>query len=149
MDAQTEQAWHKLLYRIALGIAWMEGYWQPNTFQPMNTIAYRNNNPGNIRSWGNLPRVQGYVKFPSEQEGWNALFRQIALNVNRELNMVEFFGGKPGVYAGYAPAADKNRPEQYAAFVARYLPRYSPRTRIVDYFWSNIGELARIPYNPI
>lgn len=138
-----------MLYRMALAISWMEGYYKSGTFQPMNSIAYRNMNPGNLRSWGNNPRVQGYVKFPDEQAGWNALYSQIAKNIGRNLTMNEFFGGKPGVYPGYAPSSDNNRPDQYAAFVARYLPGYIPRTRLIDYFWSNIDRLARIPYNPV
>jgi hypothetical protein len=147
-NQDVEIAWFKLLYRMALSIAWMEGYFRSGTFQPMNTIAYRNMNPGNLRSWGSNPVVQGYAKFPTESAGWNALYSQISKNIQRDLTMNEFFGGKPGVYPGYAPAADRNRPDQYAAFVAKYLPGYDPRTRIIDYFWSNIDRLKRIPYNP-
>lgn len=144
----VELAWFKLLYRMALAIAWMEGYFRSGTFQPMDTIAYRNMNPGNLRSWGNNPRVQGYAKFPTESAGWNALYSQIARNIGRNLTLEEFFAGKPGVYPGYAPSSDNNRPIQYASFVARYLPGYLPRQRLIDYFWSNIDRLNRIPYNP-
>lgn len=35
------------------------------------------------------------------------------------LTLSEFFGGKPGVYAGYAPAADNNPVSNYVSFVAR------------------------------
>lgn len=150
MDKQTEEAWFKMIYRMALGIAWMEGYYRSGTFTPnTNSLAWRNQNPGNIRSWGNLPRVSGYAKFPREQDGWNALYRQIILNINRNLTMNEFFGGKPGVYPGYAPSSDNNKPYAYAAFVSKYLPRYSPNSRLIDYFWANIAELNHIPYNPV
>ena len=39
----------------------------------------------------------------------------------RGLTLEEFFGGKSGVYAGYAPAADSNNPQGYASAVAGWL----------------------------
>jgi hypothetical protein len=84
-------------------------------------ISYRNNNPGNLRTWGNLPTAGGFAVFPTYAEGYNALRRQIELNTARGLNLNEFFAGKPGTYAGYAPAADNNRPATYAATVAQWL----------------------------
>ncbi len=82
-----------------------------------NALSYRNNNPGNLRSWGSNPIVNGYAKFPTMQDGWSALYQQIQLNINRGLTLNEFFAGKPGVYAGYAPSADSNTPLSYAARV--------------------------------
>lgn len=102
-----------LVDRIAEAIARMEGYFQPGS------IAQRNNNPGNLRSWGARPVESGYVKFNTPEEGWAALKQQIRRNIDRGLNLLEFFGGKPGVYAGYSPAADRNDPVNYARFVAR------------------------------
>lgn len=97
---------------IAAAIQQMEG-WFPGS------VAYRNNNPGNLRAGkgqiGTDPN--GYAIFPDYQTGYLALTNQISLNVNRGLTLMEFFGGKPGVYAGYAPSADKNNPTNYAAFV--------------------------------
>lgn len=86
-----------------------------------NSIAMRNNNPGNLRSWGSYPVVNGYVQFPDYATGLNALKAQIAKNIGRGLSLREFFGGKPGVYGGYAPAADANNPNSYAATVAGWL----------------------------
>jgi hypothetical protein len=97
---------------IAQAIAQMEG------FNTAGSIAQRNNNPGNLRSWGSTPTVDGYASFPTLQDGWNALYSQIGLNIGRGLTLQEFFGGKPGVYGGYAPAADANNPTGYAAYVA-------------------------------
>jgi len=102
-----------LIDKIALAIAKMEGFFKPGS------LAQRNNNPGNLRSWGNRPVVGGYAKFDTPEEGWAALKQQIRRNIDRGLNLLEFFGGKPGVYAGYSPAADKNDPVNYARFVAR------------------------------
>jgi len=97
---------------IAQAIATMEGFFKPGT------ISQRQNNPGNLRSWGNRPVVGGYAVFDSAQDGWTALNKQITLNIGRGLNLYEFFAGKPGVYGGYSPSADSNDPKGYAVFVA-------------------------------
>ena len=67
-----------------------------------------NNNPGNLRTWGSLPTSRGFAVFPTCEAGWAALRQQVQRNINRGLTLEEFFGGKPGVYPGYAPAADSN-----------------------------------------
>ncbi len=83
------------------------------------TIATRNNNPGNLRSGiGQTGTNGGYAVFPDMATGWAALDNQISLNISRGLTLNEFFAGKPGVYPGYAPAADSNTPASYAAFVS-------------------------------
>lgn len=84
-------------------------------------LNMRNNNPGNLRSWGNYPVENGYAVFPDYQAGLDALKAQIKRNIARGLSLDEFFGGKPGVYGGYAPAADSNSPSTYAATVAGWL----------------------------
>ena len=108
----------QLVNGMAAAIARMEGYMDATGQPRSGTIAYRNNNPGNLRAWGNLPTADGYAVFPSAADGWAALKRQIGLNIDRGLTLYEFFGGKPGVYPGYAPAADSNHPVNYAQFVA-------------------------------
>ncbi len=100
-----------LIDSIAQSIAAVESGGNPNA------LSYRNNNPGNLRSWGSNPIVSGYVKFQSMTDGWNALYSQIQTNINRGLTLNEFFAGKAGVYAGYAPSADANKPYAYAARV--------------------------------
>jgi hypothetical protein len=101
-----------LVSDIARAIATMEGYYVTGS------IAARNYNPGNLRSWGSLPIVQGFAQFPSESEGFRALHRQINLLIDRQLNLYEFFCGKAGIYPGYAPDADGNHCRAYAEFVA-------------------------------
>ena len=98
---------------IARAIATMEGFYKSGS------LAQRNHNPGNLRSWGSLPVRDGYVVFPNEEAGWSALSRQVRKNIDRGLTLEEFFAGKPGVYGGYAPAADQNRPLEYARFVSQ------------------------------
>lgn len=104
-----------LIDDLANAIARFEGYNKPGS------LAARNNNPGNLRSWGSYPVVNGYVQFPDAATGWAALRRQVELNIGRGLNLLEFFGGKPGVYGGYAPATDGNAPRNYAQTVAGWL----------------------------
>jgi hypothetical protein len=100
---------------LAQAIAQFEGFNSPGS------IAARNNNPGNLRSWGSNPVVGGFASFPTPEAGWAALESQVQTNINRGLTLNEFFGGKPGVYGGYAPAADSNQPATYASTVASWL----------------------------
>ncbi len=104
-----------LTEQIAQAIATMEG------FYTSGSVAQRQNNPGNLRSWGSAPVVGGYAQFASAADGWNALYQQINLNIGRGLTLYEFFAGKPGVYAGYSPSADQNQPIQYAQFVGQQI----------------------------
>lgn len=79
------------------------------------------NNPGNLR-WapGCTSRPNAIAVCPDYATGEAGLERQIQLNIDRGLTLDEFFAGKPGVYAGYAPSADSNRPELYAANVSQW-----------------------------
>lgn len=127
-----------LIQRMAEAIAINEGFMEPQRpgdteFHPRpTTLAYRHNNPGNIRLWGKYPRVKGYVVFPNVTVGWQALYKQIDKNINRGLTLREFFAGKPGVYFGYAPSVDGNQPVRYAEFVSRYLRGFSATVQGVD-----------------
>ncbi len=98
---------------IGQAIATKEGY-----FNVAENPSIRNNNPGNLRTWGSQPIVDGYAYFDDVALGWQALDRQIQLNISRGLTLYEFFAGKQGVYAGYSPAKDGNDPVGYANFVA-------------------------------
>lgn len=118
---------------IAFGIATFEGFYNKRP-----SLAKRNNNPGNIRRWGRravyigdrratpeeMAKGKGYVRFPRLADGWDALYKQITINIERGLTLREFFGGKPGVYGGYAPAADANKPDRYARFVAAEVAKF-------------------------
>jgi hypothetical protein len=96
---------------IAQAIAKEEGFYVPGS------IAQRNHNPGNLRSWGSAPIVSGYAAAPDDATGWSWLYSQVQTNINRGLTLNEFFAGKPGVYPGYSPSSDNNQPIAYAAFV--------------------------------
>ena len=98
-------------------IARFEGFFQSGS------VAARNHNPGNLRAGtGQIGTdARGYAIFADDAAGFAALDNQIDLNVARGLSLDEFFAGKPGVYAGYAPSADANNPTQYAATVAGWM----------------------------
>lgn len=83
----------------------------------------QNNNPGNLRAYapGQAVDSRGIRIFPDYQSGYAALLAQEQANINRGLTLSEFFGGKSGVYSGYAPAADSNNPDAYAGNVASWL----------------------------
>lgn len=82
-----------------------------------------NNNPGNLRAYapGQPVDSRGFRIFPDYASGEAALEGQINTNIGRGLDLNEFFAGKPGVYAGYAPSGDSNNPSQYASTVAGWL----------------------------
>lgn len=83
-------------------------------------LSYRNNNPGNLVTWGSNPVVNGFAQFPTLSAGWQALYSQVQTNINRGLNLYQFFGGGLG-YAGYASAGSSasNDPNAYALFVSQ------------------------------
>mgnify|MGYP003394444781 FL=1 len=98
---------------ISQAIATMEGFFKAGS------VAQRNNNPGNLRSWGNRPTANGYAVFESPDAGWAALNQQVNLNIGRGLSLYDFFAGKPGVYGGYATRLDRlTDPLGCAVFVA-------------------------------
>ena len=117
----------KLVTTIAEAIARHEGYYvtqrQANlNKQPYPTVAQRHNNPGNLRRWNRYPNETGYVRFPSKDAGWAALYALCGQYLDGK-----YHNGKPPTlrewFATYAPASDKNDPERYARYVASALRR--------------------------
>jgi hypothetical protein len=70
--------------------------------------------------------------------GEAALQHQVDLNIGRGLTLDEFFAGKQGVYAGYAPAADSNNPSGYASTVAGWLG--IPENSVLSSLGTNSGS---------
>lgn len=135
-------------------------YWD-GTLRP-ETIAYRNNNPGNLRSWDGYPRQNGFALFPNDVTGWSKLRTQIKTNIGRKLTLYEFYAGTanahvndpydvdpfgpvdrqgttPTMYYGYAPKKDGNDPIRYASDVAAYL-NISPNVPLSLYQWEDSGQ---------
>jgi hypothetical protein len=114
-------------------IARMEGYTSGSC-----SMCVSNNNPGALRAGqGQIGTdANGFAIFPDWATGYAALNHQVDLNISRGLTLQEFFAGKQGVYAGYAPSADNNNPTNYASTVAGWLG-ISP-----DAVLSSIGDTA-------
>lgn len=116
----------EFIKEFAIAIATQEGYFVKQEDAKKRGIKYptksqKNNNPGNLRSWGYYPINEGMVQFPNPAKGWDALYQQLVKNINRGLTLGEFFTGKTGVYAGYAPSLDSNNPVRYAQMVGKLL----------------------------
>lgn len=102
------------LTRFAWTVARLEGWGVEGT------IATRQNNPGCIRSWGDLPQASGFAVFPDPAAGMEALREQCRRNLlERGLSIAEFFAGGPG-YPGFAPG-NENDSLRYARHVSTRL----------------------------
>lgn len=93
---------------IASTIQKVEGYYP-------GSVAYRNNNPGNLIYVGQAGATgadaNGFAIFPNYATGLQALDDQIQLYAARGLSI-------QGMMQIYAPASDGNDPNSYAAQVA-------------------------------
>ena len=67
-----------------------------------STRGMRNNNPGNLRSWGNNPIVDGFAQFPTLQAGLSAEDRQLALYGSRGINT------PAAIISKWAPSSENN-----------------------------------------
>lgn len=95
---------------IALTIQNVEGYYP-------GSLAYQNNNPGNLVYAGQpgaTPGAGGFARFASYQDGLNALNDQIQLYAGRGLTIQQMMNI-------YAPASDGNNPNAYAGQIANTL----------------------------
>jgi hypothetical protein len=92
---------------VAQAIQQQEGYYP-------GSLAYTNNNPGNLRYAGQASATQGaggFAAFPDYAAGYQALLNQISLDASRGLTILQFT-------SKYAPAADGNNPNAYAVAIA-------------------------------
>lgn len=71
---------------------------------PSGTLAFKNNNPGNLRYVGQAGASQGvggFARFDSPEAGFQALISQIQLDANRGLTLSQFINK-------YAPPSENN-----------------------------------------
>jgi hypothetical protein len=95
---------------IASTIQTQEGYFP-------GSLAYRNNNPGNLLYVGQSGATlgeRGFARWRSYEEGLEALYNQIQLYASRGLTIDQMM-------AIYAPASDDNNPAAYAQRIAAAL----------------------------
>ena len=100
---------------IANTIQQVEGYIGPSAQYPNGTLAYQNNNPGNLIFVGQPGATQGvggFAAWPTYQDGDNALISQIQNYASRGLTIDQMM-------AIYAPAGQgSNNPTAYAQQIA-------------------------------
>ena len=95
------------LTAVATAIQTQEGYYP-------GSLAYINNNPGNLLAVGQpgcTPTSSGFCSFATYADGWNALLNQISLDASRGMSISQFT-------ASYAPASAGNDPTTYANNIA-------------------------------
>lgn len=106
---------------IAQAIQQQEGYYP-------GSLAYTNNNPGNLIYVGQTSATQGtggFAKFPDYSTGYQALLNQIQLYASRGMTIQDMMNV-------YAPAGQgSNNPTAYAATVAAAVGA-SPDTLLTD-----------------
>ncbi|MDE3022263.1 MAG: hypothetical protein KGI54_10420 [Pseudomonadota bacterium] len=74
---------------------------------PYNGITQ--NNPGNLREWGNTPTIHGFANFATPTAGLRAMVDQLKLYGQRGKNTLS------SIVNTYAPAADGNNDPAYIA----------------------------------
>jgi hypothetical protein len=65
-------------------------------------LGIRNNNPGNLRQWGSMPKVGGFAQFPDATSGLAAMAKQLQLYGSRGINTLK------GVISTWAPASEND-----------------------------------------
>jgi hypothetical protein len=126
--------------QLALAIQQMEGY-RPGT------VAYRNNNPGNLIYVGQPGAVRGengFAKFASYEAGLEALKRQLGLYAGRGMTIESMF-------EAYAPRGHGNNdPTAYANFVSSQLgvPPGTPLTDLAPSGATWSVDVYGTGYNP-
>lgn len=120
---------------IANTIQQVEGYIGPSAQYPNGTLAYQNNNPGNLIYVGQSGATQGvggFAAWPTYQDGYNALIAQIQNYASRGLTIDQMMNI-------YAPASQAgNDPTAYANQIANALG-VSPDTTVAAAIGSGGG----------
>ena len=105
------------LEAVADAIMKFEG-WEPGS------RSYENRNPGNLRLVGRTADDKGYTIFPDLPTGYAALLRELQSKFSG--NNSHGIGPSStllGLFNIYAPPADDNPTNAYAAFVADWVGR--------------------------
>lgn len=80
--------------------------------RPNATVAEKNNNPGNLRSWGGYKTENGFAKFPDLETGWTKLKTQVKIDAKPERkHTVETFVNK------FAPKSENNTDKYIEYFI--------------------------------
>ena len=80
-------------------------------------------NPMNLRGapWLTSPTIAaGFWRPATRAEGVAGGAHLVALHIAQGNSVTDFIAGHPGVYAGFAPGADGNKPDVYIANVCAW-----------------------------
>lgn len=105
------------------------------------SLSQRLNNPGLLRRWGGMPRVEGYVKFETYDQGRQALIQllenaaQGKSTIYSPHDTIEDFVNK------YGPAGDHEQLDEYIQTIVETveLPKETPLRHLLP----PAGSLAR------
>lgn len=105
-----------ILDQLAQAIQKVEGYYPPGTPGfPVGSVAYRNNNPGNLnyanQTGSTGPDANGYAIFPDYQTGYDALVNQIQLDASRGMTLQQL------IYSWAPPTGDPRGTNNTTAYV--------------------------------
>lgn len=85
------------------------GDWESSPRSDTRPRGIRNNNPGNLRTWGNTPREDGFARFATPEAGLSAMIQNLQTQQSKHgLNTIASIIGK------WAPASENNT----AAYIA-------------------------------
>jgi len=115
-----------MLHKWALAIQAHEGYFAPGTHPRYShgTLAWKNNNPGNIRCAGKYKAMaeachpSNFCIFKDYETGLKAL-KILLTDAATKGGLYDPEGSLIDFFKVYAPASDNNTPETYALAVAR------------------------------
>lgn len=91
------------------------GDWESAPAGPGGQVprGIRNNNPGNLRSWGDTPRIGGYARFATPEAGLTAMIKNLQAQQSvHGLNTIS------GIISKWAPPSENNT-AAYIAAVAK------------------------------
>lgn len=105
-----------------------EGFIEPNDKNPKGSLAYRNNNPGNLRltsanasQYGAVAGDGGFARFPTYEAGFEALKGDLYAKLTGGSSHINY-SANPTILdyiKVYAPSSDGNDPKGYASVVVR------------------------------
>lgn len=78
-------------------------------------LGLRNNNPGNLRSWGNTPTSGGFAQFGDMRDGLSAMAGNLLAYSRQGINTID------GIIKRWAPASDNNNTGAYIAHVSKLM----------------------------
>ena len=81
--------------------------------QASGPIGLRQNNPGNLRSWGDAPVVGGFAAFATPEQGLSAMAGNLQAYGRQGIDTIR------GVVSRWAPAGDNNDVDSYVADVSK------------------------------